>query len=126
VSLISSGQGAGNATLLDSNPSGDDVFFTTAQSLLLSDYGLVDAYDARVGGGLPEPPTPAASCEGESCQRPAPAPEATPPASLHYEGPGDLEESKPKKPRCPKGKVRKNGRCVKKGKHKAKKSRQSR
>jgi DNA-binding beta-propeller fold protein YncE len=87
VSPISSGQGAGNAELLDASPRGDDVFFTTAQSLLPEDYGLVDAYDARVGGGLPEPPLPEAGCEGEACQPSTPAPEAIGPASLHYRGP---------------------------------------
>jgi hypothetical protein len=97
VSLISSGQGAGNASLLDASPSGNDVFFTTPQSLLPEDYGLVDAYDARVGGGLPEAPPAPPICEGEACQHPAPAPEAVTPGSFVYEGPGDLEEAKPKK-----------------------------
>jgi NHL repeat len=122
VSLVSSGQGAGEATLLDASPSGNDVFFTTAQSLLKEDFGLVDAYDARVGGGLPEPPLPPTICEGEACQHPAPAPEDAPGTSLHYEGPGNLEEAKPRKKKCPKSKVRKHGHCVKKAKHKGKRS----
>jgi NHL repeat len=115
VSLISTGQGAGSVSLLDASPSGDDVFFTTAQSLLRQDYGLVDVYDARVGGGLPEPPLPAEPCEGEACQHPAPAPEAVSPTSLNYHGPENLKEGKAKKQhKCSKGKVRKHGKCVKK------------
>ncbi|HEX2392903.1 MAG TPA: NHL repeat-containing protein, partial [Solirubrobacterales bacterium] len=34
VSLISSGQGAGEAEMLDASPSGEDVFFSTGESLL--------------------------------------------------------------------------------------------
>ncbi len=115
VSPISSGQGSGDAEVLDVSPSGDDVFFTTVQSLLGEDYGLIDAYDARVGGGLPEAPGPAPGCEGESCQHPAAAPEFHSPASLGYEGPVNAE---PKAKKCAKGKVRRHGRCV--GKKQAK------
>jgi hypothetical protein len=120
VSLISSGQSSGEAHILDASQSGEDVFFTTAASLVGWDYGLIDIYDARVDGGLAGPPAPAGECEGEACQNPAPAPQARPPASLQYQGPGNLAQAKKKKKarRCPKGKrkVKRKGkvRCVKK------------
>jgi hypothetical protein len=71
--MISANNGLGGQ-LLDASASGDDVYFTTASTLLLSDPGATDVYDARVGGGLPEPGTPF-ECEGDDCQGPAPAPE---------------------------------------------------
>jgi len=119
VDLISSGQGAQAARFHDASPSGNDVFFSTLESLLGQDYGLVDIYDARIEGGFPEPPPPPVGCEGESCQHPAPAPEHTTPSSLLSNGPENLKEKPPKKA-CPKGKVKKKGKCVKK-KAKAKK-----
>ena len=129
IGLISSGQSARAVEFTDASPSGDDVFFATLAGLLPQDYGLVDVYDARVGGGLPEPPPPAAECEGESCQNPASPPLPPTPPSLVYQGPGNVSEAQPPK-KCPKGKhkVKKNGktRCVKnkpkKSKGKSKKS----
>jgi DNA-binding beta-propeller fold protein YncE len=111
VDLISSGESNRASEFDDASPSGDDVFFSTLASLVPQDYGLVDIYDARVGGGLPSPPLPAAECEGEACQHPAPAPGVQSPSSLGTQGNGNVQEQ-PKK--CPKGKVRRRGRCVKK------------
>jgi hypothetical protein len=117
ISLISSGQSAGNTLFIDASPSGNDVFFTTASSLLSQDYGLVDVYDARAGGGLPTPPTPAAECEGEACQAPAEAPEDPTPASAALKGAGNVKEGAAPRKSCPKGKVRVRragkSRCVK-------------
>jgi hypothetical protein len=125
VSLVSSGQSAGEARFLDASPSGDDVFFTTAASLVEWDYGLVDIYDARVDGGLPAPPVPPAECEGEACQGPAAAPEPPRPSSLTYSGPGNLLERNAR-PRCAKGKVRRRvrgkSRCVKRASKRAQKA----
>jgi NHL repeat-containing protein len=118
VELISSGESPRETKFLDASPSGDDVFLVTLSSLVPPDYGLLDVYDARAGGGFeyPNPPVP---CEGEACQSPPPPPEAITPASAVFEGPGN-----PKAKRCPKGKhkVRQGGktRCVKKSKKKNK------
>jgi hypothetical protein len=112
VDLISSGQSIRSAGFVESSPSGDDVFFTTLASLLPFDYGLVDIYDARVGGGLPASEAAPVECEGEACRHPAAPPQDTTPSSLAYEGPGNLVKAS-RKPRCPKGKVRRKGRCVK-------------
>jgi hypothetical protein len=89
VNLISSGQGEGGATLVDTNQNGSDVFLATAQSLLHQDTGLVDIYDARIDGGLPELASSSAGCEGEACQAPAVAPLDATPGSLTFTGPGD-------------------------------------
>jgi hypothetical protein len=114
VDLISSGQSARLSRFVDASPSGEDVFFSTLASLLPEDYGLVDIYDARVDGGLPSPPLPAPECEAEACQNPAPAPLLQTPSSLTYSGPGNVQEPAAKPKKCPKGKVKKNGHCVKK------------
>lgn len=69
--LLSSGR-VGSATFVDASASGDDAFFATAASLLPADPDSLDVYDARAGGGFPEPP-PATACLGDDCQGPAPA-----------------------------------------------------
>lgn len=114
IRLISSGESGRDAEFLDASPDGSDVFIATLSSLLPQDYGLVDVYDARVEGGFPSPPPPEVECEGETCQSPAPAPQASTPASEAFQGRGNLHEATRKK--CGKGKVLRQGRCVKKGK----------
>ena len=111
LSLISSGKGIEHAEFLDASETGSDVFFTTDASLLSHDYGLIDIYDARVGGGFPPPPGPPGACEGEACQIAPPPPNDPTPASAGLKGAGNLRQS----PRrlCAKGKVRRKGRCVK-------------
>jgi hypothetical protein len=61
-----SGGGAA-ASLIDASPVGSDVYFTTGESLVRADPGAIDLYDARVGGGIPEPPDPP-HCLGDNCQ----------------------------------------------------------
>jgi hypothetical protein len=114
LSLISSGQSPEDSESIDATPSGSDVFFKTSSSLLLQDPGLIDVYDARVGGGFPPPPPPTPPCEGEACQGPPSPPNDPTPSSLQYHGPGNVTA-------CPKGKVRKGKKCVAKKKHKKQK-----
>jgi hypothetical protein len=113
LSLISSGESAQDSELLDASAGGDDVFFTTAQSLVPQDPGLIDVYDARVSGGLPSlsSTTP---CEGEQCQLQQALPlQPGVGSSVPRKG-----NSKPRT-KCPKGtrKVKRHGktRCVKAG-----------
>jgi hypothetical protein len=114
ISLISSGTSGIDSEFLDASTNGSDVFFTTNSSLVSTDPGLIDVYDARVQGGFPAPAPPTPPCQGEACQNPAPPPPVDPaPASSSFHGPGDVRE-KPRLKRCPKGKVRKHGKCVKK------------
>jgi hypothetical protein len=117
LALISSGAAAQDAAFVDATPSGDDAFFKSVESLVTQDPGLVDIYDARVGGGLPESPLQRETCsEAAQCHGPEPlAPAEQSPASS-APGSGNV---KPRK-HCPKGKVRRKGKCVKKH-HKHKK-----
>lgn len=112
LDLISSGAaGSGSNFFLDASASGDEVFISTAERLVGIDTDeKYDAYDVRKGGKPQvEPPLPP-ECNGTTilCPPPPPDPPAvTPPASNPRFGSG----------KCPKGKVRRKGRCVRK--HKA-------
>jgi hypothetical protein len=86
VSLVSGGRSEGG-TFLDASADGADVFFLTGDSLVASDPGSIDAYDARVGGGLPEPQVPI-PCNGDACQS-LPSPPEDPTAGTSVEGPGN-------------------------------------
>ena len=113
ISLVSSGKSPKPSTFVDASPSGDDVFFSTAESLVGQDTdNLVDIYDARVQGGLPGPTVPRAQCEGEACQPALEAPNDPTPASESFQGAGNVREETPAARHCPKGKVRRKGRCV--------------
>ncbi|MGC1851174.1 MAG: hypothetical protein WA687_01895 [Solirubrobacterales bacterium] len=120
LDLISTGESPFESEFWEASANGDDVFFVTESSLLPQDPGLVDLYDARVGGGFPEP-IAKEICEGEACQSPPPPPTYDTPASSAFSGPGDPKPGKGQKT-CPKGKrkVRKAGKvhCVKKRKGK--------
>jgi NHL repeat len=126
VSLVSTGTSPKDSEFVDASSDGRDVFFLTAQSLVAQDPGQVDLYDAREGGGLPTPPVPGPGCEGsgEGCL-PAQAPAPPAPAGGASLGPSAGNVKPPKK--CPKGKVRRKGKCVKKHhkKHKAAKHRKA-
>lgn len=125
LSLISSGESAEDAEFFDATPSGEDAFFATQTSLLPQDLGSVDLYDARVGGGFPQP-TSAASCEGEACQSAPEAPNDPTPASSSFEGAGNVREEPVSQAKpCGKGKVRRKGRCVAKRHKRAKRHRRA-
>jgi hypothetical protein len=81
VQLISSGESAGGASFVDASATGADVFFLTDGRLIPIDPGSVDLYDAREGGGFPEPPA-LSPCEGDSCQPLPPPPDDPTPGSL--------------------------------------------
>jgi hypothetical protein len=69
--LISTGRSTSNSFFFDASLSGGDVFFTTRERLVGWDQDdLRDVYDARIGGGLPEPPNPIPPCSGDECQGP--------------------------------------------------------
>lgn len=97
---------------------GADVYFATPQSLTWEDGDeRFSVYDARVGGGFPQPSAPAAPCrpatEG-SCQGPASSPAAIAgPTSSSFTGPGN-----PKPKHCKKHHVIRHGKCVKARRHK--------
>jgi hypothetical protein len=99
LSLISSGRGGYYVVLLGEAEEGRDVFFATHESLLPRDRDTAsDIYDARIGGGFPEP-AEKIPCEGDSCFHPVPAPNDPTPASEQFHGAGNVHETKPKKPK---------------------------
>jgi hypothetical protein len=114
----------------DENPvvsqTGRDVFFETTQSILPQDSdGLLDIYDARIGGGFPVPPVSAGGCSGDTCQGPPSVPSLLgAPASATFSGLGNpvaapaheprpLGKPKPKPKACRKLRVKGKVRCVK-------------
>jgi len=114
--LISSGTGSEPAMFADASRSGDDVFFVTRQALTGSDPdSVLDLYDARVGGGLPEPPPAPAPCSGESCQGAASAqPAAATAASALLRGAGNPKTVRPCGPNRRRVSRHGKSRCVKK------------
>lgn len=120
LALVSSGKAEDGATFADASESGADAYFLTSRSLVPSDPGSLDLYDAREGGGFPKPPVPIA-CAGDACQSLPSEPDDPQPGTL-LQGPGNPELRFPPR-RCPKGKrrVKRHGRyrCVPRphGKH---------
>jgi hypothetical protein len=115
VSLVSRGTGTEDSHFADATPSGDDVFFLTRDRLVGWDVdNNLDLYDARVNGGLPEPPPPPQNCLGDACQPPPVALDDPTPASASFSGPGNVREARHH--RCAKGKrvvkVKGKSRCV--------------
>lgn len=75
--LLSSGRSTYDSYFLDAGASGRDAFFATRERLVGWDVDdNYDLYDARVGGGFPEPPVAPPSCPGDACQGAPPAPPA--------------------------------------------------
>jgi hypothetical protein len=106
LQLVSAGF-SGSSSFVDASAGGEDVFFLTGNSLVKSDPGSVDLYDAREGGGFPEAP-PLFVCEEDACQ-PLPSPPDDP-------APGTLVPSAPNPPiQFPKTKKGKGKKGKKKG-----------
>jgi hypothetical protein len=69
LALLSPGSGAEGTWFVEASPNGHDVFLATRQHLTGWDPDLAsDLYDARIGGGLPEPLPPPPPCAGDACQ----------------------------------------------------------
>jgi hypothetical protein len=121
--LISGGENTGPSLLLGASRDGRDIFFTSASKLVSQDVDeLGDIYDAREGGGFPEP---AEAVECVSCQGAgASSPLFGAPASATFSGAGNpvaapvkpivKPKSKPRpRPRCRRGYRRgRRGLCV--------------
>lgn len=107
VALVSSGESPQGSEFIDASADGTDVFFRTSASLVDQDDGLVDIYDARIGGGYPPPPGQPAACEGEACQGPYTPPSDATPASAVFQGAGNVVEKPAHKKKKHKKKHRK-------------------
>lgn len=97
--LLSSGTSDQHSVFLEASADGRNAFFTTAQRLTGWDTDPnIDLYDARVEGGLPEPPPPpTAPCEGASCRQGSSA--APAPAAIGSTQEGKGNPHHPRKPR---------------------------
>jgi hypothetical protein len=116
LALISSGQGEGPSVLYAMSADGRDVFIQTKERLVGADAaGSPSIYDAREGGGIPEP-AETAPCQGDACQPHGSEPPVLPaPATT---GAGESPEPPPPPKPCAKGKHRVKGRCVPVKRHK--------
>jgi hypothetical protein len=133
--LLSTGTNPYDSWFLDASANGDDAFFITREQLVGWDRDQgYDLYDARVGGGFPEPVPPAAGCVGDGCQPPPAATPGAPAAgSSSYRGSGNVGDEAGRRSRrarrCRRGKVRKRvrgrSRCVARRARNAKRSKQA-
>jgi len=120
VRLLSSGRDVDDALFMDASASGDDAFFLTRARLVGWDVDQAyDLYDARVGGGFPEPPASPAPCAGDACRG---LPSAVAPllpalGSVALAGGERARPFPPRARRCRRGfvkkRVRGKRRCVK-------------
>jgi hypothetical protein len=119
ISLLSGGTGTDGSFLLDASVSGEDVFFASRSQLVAqaSDEAM-SVYDARVGGGFPQPSP--VGCTGSGCQgTPIAPPGFGVPASVTLTGVGNAPPLAPvltpkaRRRVCPRGSIRKRGVCVK-------------
>jgi hypothetical protein len=123
--LISSGENQYASYFLAASRDGSDIFFVTRERLSKWDVdNNYDAYDARIGGGFPEPPPPPPSCQGDACQPPSPTLNDPTPASSSFIGAGNESNRSARKARCRRDarKVRLKGgkvRCLSRKKAKA-------
>jgi hypothetical protein len=115
LALITSGGGGFLNILLGTTSSGNDVFFSTDESLVSSDNDTSgDIYDARVDGGFPVGSRPV-ECEGDACSTPFTPPASVTPASATFQGAGNIVEA----PAKGKAKTKtKSKECSKKSKKK--------
>lgn len=118
--LLSSGRNAADSWFLDASADGHDAFFLTRERLVGWDVdSAYDIYDARVGGGFPEPVEAPPGCAGDSCQGlPGLAPAAGMAVSILSRGAGNaVERRRPRATACRRGFVKKRVRgkrkCVK-------------
>lgn len=119
IYLLSGGTDRENSYLIGPGASGDDVFFISRAQLTRADHGNDDSvvYDARVNGY--QPPAPIL-CSGTGCQGvPPPPPIFSTPASVTFNGAGNLPPPSPpvkvakRAVKCKAGKKLSHGRCVK-------------
>ena len=115
--------GGYGSAFVGASDDGSDVYLFTPETLNWEDGDeRLSVYDARVGGGFPEPPAPPVPCEAtsegsNSCQGPAQGASASPgAASAAFNGPGNPPASKQKKSKKKPHKKHKHAKKKGKGK----------
>jgi hypothetical protein len=89
--LLSSGEDPRPSYFMDASDDGSDAFIATAERLSGWDRDEAgDLYDARIGGGFPEPSPPPPSCQGDACQPPPTDLRDPTPSSASFAGPGNV------------------------------------
>ncbi|HXS33768.1 MAG TPA: hypothetical protein VN758_08355 [Solirubrobacterales bacterium] len=119
LGLISSGRASEGASFVDASADGSDAFFLTTGSLVGSDPGSLDLYDARIGGGFGEAPAPI-PCQGDACQVLPPEP-TDPTLTTVLAGPGNPKvhySNYPHKKKCQRASKKQGAKCAKPGKAK--------
>jgi hypothetical protein len=126
VHLITSGKDTADSYFLDASATGHDIYFLTRQRLVGWDTDTnYDLYDARIGGGFPEPPPATHECIGDSCQgQPSAPPQAPSLGSAFFHGLGNATPPTAHTPRrttglkCKRGHIKRRVhgkvRCVRK------------
>ena len=122
MAILSTGRDATPSLFADASEDGSDAYFLTGSSLVGSDPGAIDVYDAKIGGGFGEAGE-GIPCEGDSCQALPPEP-TEPTLTTLLSGPGNPPVHYTRygfkaQKSCPKGKVpktvkTKGGKKVKK------------
>ncbi len=114
LALVSAGTSRFDSGLLSATANGADAYFFTRDSLVPQDENgpTMKIYDAREAGGFPfllsQPGCRASDeCHGASSPPPPPIENGAESGTPHN------FEAEPKPGRCPKGKVRRHGTCVK-------------
>jgi hypothetical protein len=95
TTLLSSGRSDSDAYLGDNSDDGRDVFFMTRDALVSEDVDgrLLDLYDARKGGGFPQPAAAGRDCTDDGCQGPTPPRPAYPSVRTStYSGDGNVAD----------------------------------
>ncbi len=109
--LLSTGNSADRADLVDASADGSNVFIATSSPLVPVDRDqLYDLYDVRSGGGLAAQfANPATACGNEECRLAATLPNAPPsPGSSSFVGSGNGRPSQ----KCHRGTKKRHGKCV--------------
>jgi hypothetical protein len=112
VHLISSGTDGSDSYFMDASASGDDAFFVTRERLVGWDTDQAyDLYDARVGGGFPEPMPGPTACVGDACHGEIPtAPGLAGLGSSTFHGLGNAAARHAGNKKCRRGRVRRKVR----------------
>jgi hypothetical protein len=99
---LSNVAGKNSSFFVDASPSGQDVFFATADQLLPQDQSNnILVYDARTGGGFAAPATTTSCQNGDSCKPPvSPQPAVTTPrGTATFNGLGNYAAPPPAPPK---------------------------